>query len=210
MVKTLLYTSNPDFVPTNFEQVENFAEASGKYYTCTVNDSKLRKGAHVVTSKGNNVYILEVGDGNKDYSIAKKSNITHIISVDYPFEDLPDWKKSLIPVEANNIRITPEGDLCVKTAQGYVSIDKDNNLTSYPEESTSYMPVYIITKPKDQLQIGEVIAINNTYAKVTEIKDNIITVIGYNGIDSTIHTIKNSLFNKEMVQVVLFPGKTVF
>ena len=63
MVKSILYTSNPDFVPVNLDQVEQFANETGKYYTCYANEgtqvSDLTRGAHVVTTKGNNVYVLQ-------------------------------------------------------------------------------------------------------------------------------------------------------
>ena len=89
------------------------------------------------------------------------------------------------------------------TAQGYVSIDKNNNLTSYPEELTIDLPVYIISKPKEQLAVGDVIALERSYAKVTKISDGKITAISYTGSGKTIHTIKDFLFNQTMVRVVV-------
>ena len=220
MVKSILYTSNPNFVPNNLEQVENFAEESGKYYTCMAReDSELgsvSKGAHIKTAKGNNVYILEVGDGNYDY--AKKCNITGILSVDYPFSNNKQSvnkmtnnsikgisariKEMFMPTEAKDVRIATDGNICVATTQGYVAIDKNNCLTSYPEELTLNLPVFIISKPKDQLQVGDVIALERSYAKVTKIEGDKITAIGYTGAGKTVHTIKDFLFNQTMVRVV--------
>lgn len=220
MVKTILYTSNPDFVPNNLEQVFNFAHETGKFYVCYAAEgskvSTLEVGAHVVTAKGNNVYVLEVTEDNVEHPFAKKSNITNFVSVDYPFASKKsDCKKASVsnmsnrikemfmPVEAENVRIATDGTICVATTQGYVSIDKDNNLISYPEEMTLDLPVFIISKPKEQLQVGDVIVTGKSYAKVIKINGNRINAIGYTGNGKVINTIKDFLFNQTMVRVVV-------
>lgn len=112
-------------------------------------------------------------------------------------------KEMFMPVEATDVRIATDGNICVATAQGYVSIDENNNLTSYPEELTIDLPVYIISKPKEQLAVGDVIALERSYAKVTKISDGKITAISYTGSGKTIHTIKDFLFNQTMIRVVV-------
>ena len=228
MVKTILYTSNPDFVPRNLDQVENFADERGKYYVCYANEGTqvgdLQRGAHVVTSKGNNVYVLEVTDGSIEHEYAKKCNITGILSVDYPFCDSKPIlnkqstktmtknsikgisariKEMFMPSEAKDVRIATDGNICVATTQGYVAIDKNNCLTSYPEELTLDLPVFIISKPKEQLALNDVIATNGGYVKVTRINDNKISGIKYTGSGTTIHTIKDYVMNQTMVRVVV-------
>ena len=226
MTKTILYTSNPNFVPRNLDQVENFADEHNKYYVCYANEGTqvgdLQRGAHVVTSKGNNVYVLEATDGNIEHEYAKKCNITSILSVDYPFCDNKPIlnkqstmtknsikgisariKEMFMPSEAKDVRIATDGNICVATTQGYVAIDKNNCLTSYPEELTLDLPVFVISKPKDQLQVGDVIALERSYAKVTKIEGDKITAIGYTGAGKTVHTIKDFLFNQTMVRVVI-------
>ena len=227
MVKSILYTSNPDFVPVNLDQVEQFANETGKYYTCYANEGTqvgdLKRGAHVVTTKGNNVYVLEVCD-NTEFNFAKKCNITGIVSVEYPFcDDKPILnqqsvktmpknsikgissriKEMFMPSEAKDISITTDGNICVATPQGYVAIDKNNCLTSYPEELTLDLPVFIISKPKEQLALNDIIATNGGYVKVTRINDNKISGIKYTGSGTTIHTIKDYLMNQTMVRVVV-------
>lgn len=112
-------------------------------------------------------------------------------------------KEMFMPVKANDVRIATDGNICVATNNGYVSIDANNNLTSYPEEFTLEMPVYIIRKPKEQLQAGDVIATERGYAKVTKIDGEKISAIGYTGAGKTIHTIKDALFNQTTVRVVV-------
>lgn len=217
MFKSILYTSNPNFVPTTFNDVENFAEEESKYLTCMVSeDSKLynvKPGAHILTTKGNHVYILETGD---DYNWAKKSNITGIASIDYPFNtenktmttnsisNFSDRLKNMfMPTEVNDVRIATDGNICVATSQGYVAIDAQNHLTSYPEELTLALPVFVMCKPKEALVVGDVIALEKSYAKITSIKGEKINAISYTGAGKIIRTIKDFLFNQTMVRVVV-------
>lgn len=112
-------------------------------------------------------------------------------------------KEMFMPSEAKDVRIATDGNICVATNQGYVSIDAQNNLTSYPAELTLDLPVFIISKPKDQLAVGDVIALERSYAKVVKIDGDKISAIGYTGAGKTIHTIKDFLFNQTMVRVVV-------
>ena len=83
MIKSILYTSNPNFVPTTLEQVSNFAEENGKFMTCFAKEGtelySVEEGAHILSSKGNHIYVLETGG---DYSYAKKSNIIGVVQVE--------------------------------------------------------------------------------------------------------------------------------
>lgn len=112
-------------------------------------------------------------------------------------------KEMFMPTEAKDVRIATDGNICVATNQGYVSIDAQNNLTSYPAELTLDLPVFIISKPKEQLAVGDVIALDRSYAKVVKIEGDKISAIGYTGAGKTIHTIKDFLFNQTMVRVVI-------
>lgn len=112
-------------------------------------------------------------------------------------------KSMFMPVEAKDVRIATDGNICVATAQGYVSIDANNKLTSYPTELTLDLPVFIVSKPKEQLAVGDVIATERGYAKVVKIDGDKISAIGYTGSGKTIHTIKDFLFNQTMIRVVV-------
>jgi hypothetical protein len=112
-------------------------------------------------------------------------------------------KEMFMPTEAKDIRVATDGNLCVATSNGYVAIDAANNLLSYPEEFTIDLPVYIISKPKEQLKPGDVIALERSYAKVVKIEGDKITGISYTGSGKTIHLIKDVLFNQAMVRVAV-------
>ena len=51
-------------------------------------------------------------------------------------------KKMFMPVEATDVRITTDGNICVATTQGYVSIDKDNHLAYKEGTETNHCQDY--------------------------------------------------------------------
>ena len=112
-------------------------------------------------------------------------------------------KEMFMPVEAKGIRISTNGELAVETEKGYVAINAANELISYPQELTLDLPVYIVSKPKEQLVVGDVIATERSYAKVTKIEGDKIVATSYTGTGKLIHTIKDFLFNQTMVRVVV-------
>ncbi len=112
-------------------------------------------------------------------------------------------KEMFMPTVAKDIRVATDGNLCVATSNGYVAIDAANNLLSYPEEFTIDLPVYIISKPKEQLKAGDVIALDRSYAKVVKIDGDKISGISYTGSGKTIHVIKDVLMGQAMVRVAV-------
>lgn len=118
-------------------------------------------------------------------------------------------KAMFIPSEAKNVRLTVDGTIAVETANGYVAITANNDLVSYPEEFVIELPVYVMCKPIAQLKVGDVIALEKSYAKVTKIDGAKLTCISYTGAGKTVHTIKDVLFNQTMVRVVVSLAGTV-
>lgn len=120
------------------------------------------------------------------------------------FKNLTESMMSkFMPREESNVRVSMDGNICVGTGEGFVSIDENNNLVSYPEEFTVALPVFTICKSQDQLVVGDIIALAKSFAKVTKIEGSKITAISYTGSGKTIHTIKDILFNQTMVRVVV-------
>lgn len=112
-------------------------------------------------------------------------------------------KANFMPTEAKDVRIATDGNICVATSEGYVAIDKDFRLTSYPDELTLDFPVFILPKPIAELKEGDVIARDKSYAKVKKIKDGNITVVGYTGAAGTVHPIKDFFLGTTTARVVV-------
>ena len=112
-------------------------------------------------------------------------------------------KANLIPTEAKDVRVAMDGNICVATANGYVTIDENFRLTSYPDEFVVNIPAYTLPKPVDQLKVGDIIAREKSYAKVKAIKDGRITVVGYTGAGSNVYPIKDFFLGQTTVRVVV-------
>lgn len=113
-------------------------------------------------------------------------------------------EEMFMPTRVNDVRLVmTTGEICVETANGYVAIDSNNRLNSYPKELTVDFPVYVINKPKDQVAPNDVIATDRGYAKVTKVEGDKINAISYTGACRKIRTINDVLFNQSMVKVVV-------
>lgn len=113
-------------------------------------------------------------------------------------------EEMFMPTRVDDVRLVmTTGEICVKTSNGYVAIDAQNRLNSYPEALTVDFPVYVISKPKDQLVPNDIIATDRGYAKVTKVEGDKINAISYTGACRKIRTINDVLFNQSMVKVVV-------
>lgn len=112
-------------------------------------------------------------------------------------------KAQFYPEKAEGVRIALDGNICVETPEGYVAINQENRLISYPCEAVIDLPAYTIAKPFDQLKEGDVILRAKSYAKIKSIKDGKISVIGYTGNGSNVYPIKDFLLGQATVRVVV-------
>lgn len=112
-------------------------------------------------------------------------------------------KAQFYPEKAEDVRIAMDGNICVETNDGFVAIDNDFNLISYPVEAVLPVPAYTIARPFDQLKPGDVICRAKSYAKVKEIKGGKICVVGFTGTGSCVYPIKDFLLGQATVRVVV-------
>lgn len=85
MIKQILYTKNPKNA-YNLNEITEFAESNNVYYTCMVNDDSdlfdVEPGTHILTTKGNDLYVLETSFRANAFSFAKPSSITEPVEID--------------------------------------------------------------------------------------------------------------------------------
>lgn len=112
-------------------------------------------------------------------------------------------KANFVPTEVKDVRIATDGNICVATPNGYVAIDSEFRLTSYPDELTFDFPVFALPKPIEQLKPGDVIVRDRSYAKVKGISDGKISVVGYTGAAGAVHPIKDFFLGQTTVKVVI-------
>lgn len=79
MVKTILYTKNP-INSSSIQSIVNYAEENNAYYRCLVNEENplynVKEGTHILTTKGNDLYVLETSFREDAFDFAKYSSIT--------------------------------------------------------------------------------------------------------------------------------------
>lgn len=85
MIKQILYTKNPKNA-YSFAEVVKFAESNNIYYTCMVNDESVlydvEPGTHILTTKGNDLYVIETSFRADAFNFAKPSSITEPVEID--------------------------------------------------------------------------------------------------------------------------------
>ena len=193
-------------IKTIEESIENLKPETRDYLDTLTREYGMKKDG--ITSVDNIIRFETWCKSAKPIINSNKTNsnskINNNMTTKNSIKGFADRLKSMfMPVEAEGVRIATDGNICVATSQGYVAIDQNNCLTSYPEELTLDLPVFIISKPKEQLVVGDVIALERSFAKITKIEGDKITAIGYTGTGKIVHTVKDFLFNQTMVRVVV-------
>lgn len=114
-------------------------------------------------------------------------------------------KGQYLPERVNDIRLSMDMNLCVRNNDEYISIDKDNNLVSYPEEFTFDFPVFIINKLVSQLQEGDIVKhATYSYSKVLEVsKTGKLKLLSFSGYNIYKTTVKDFLLGQSLVPTVI-------
>lgn len=114
------------------------------------------------------------------------------------------YKSQFIPEKDNTLKVSMDGNICVLIGDEYVGIDKDNNLISYPKEMCMDMPVYLLDKPYSQVQIGDIVKINYTYAKVLKKNANgSLSCLSFSGYTQNKKEIKDFMLGQSFIKVVV-------
>ena len=86
MVKTILYTKNP-VNSSSIQSIVNYAEENNVYYRCLVNEESplydVKEGTHILTTKGNDLYVLETSFREDAFDFAKYSSITTPVLIEH-------------------------------------------------------------------------------------------------------------------------------
>lgn len=115
-------------------------------------------------------------------------------------------KEMYTPTEVDDVRIAQDGNICVETDKGWVTIGADGKLRAYPVELTiGNIPMFTINKPAANLQAGDIIALGNGYAKVLSYnaETGTIKAKAFSGSKKTIYTVEDVLFGQTSVKVLV-------
>lgn len=185
------------------KSVDELTGADREYVDNLVRNYDLQKSN--ITSVAHRIkfatWCKEVRPLLSDDCSTKKSNKTEMKN---SFKNFGERLKAQFCFDkADDVRIAMDGNICVETPEGYVAIDNNYRLISYPCEAVLDVPAYTIAKPFDQIKEGDVILRAKSYAKVKSIKDGKISVVGYTGNGSNVYPIKDFLLGQAYVRVVV-------
>lgn len=232
--KFIVYAVKVDQVFNSFAQLCSWLNESDLYRVSSIEHlpklANVQPGDIITTKKGNKLYVVNTYKDFDDPMLTdfcyhhevKESKILNVVNVksrsswdkSYVAEEkaspvstvsMADKVKSMfMPTKVDNIAISVNGDICVATKDGYVAINSDNELVSYPSELVlADMPAYVISKPVDQVVAGDIVQVKNSYVKVVRRSGVKLTTISYTGSGKTVHTIKDILLNQNLVRVVM-------
>lgn len=154
------------------------------------------------TINGAKVSNNQLNNNQKSNKMEKKSVFSSFIE---------KYKSQFIPEKEESLKLSMDGNICVPIGSEYVSINADNELISYPTEMCMDVPVYIISKPFNQVQVGDIVKLNNSFLKVLRKNDNgTLQCLSFSGYSSNRREIKDFMLGQALVRVVvnMFSGMT--
>ena len=113
---------------------------------------------------------------------------------------------NFVPQEDTEARLSINGTIVVKTQtpNGKEWIDSEANI--YPEEMLSEFPVFTISKPVDQVRVGDIVKLTaSTFATVTEIKNGKIETLSFGGQHRQAKAFKDMFLGQATVRVAVNP-----
>ena len=114
------------------------------------------------------------------------------------------FRAQYVPTKENGLKLSHTGLICIPVNGEYVGIDKDNNLTSFDAALTWDYPVYTISKPSAQVQIGDIIKQGESFGKVIAKKaDGSFSVLSFTGSTRNKKIIKDFILGSAVVTTVV-------
>ncbi len=161
------------------------------------------------TINGVPIKLLNISNIDRDYS-KNTINVSNTNKTMKPktniFNSIVEkYKSQFMPVKADNLRISMDGKLCVPSNGELVTITDTNELISYPEAMTLNIPVYMISKPANQVVEGDIIKHTTySYSKVLgRTKDGKFRLLSYSGHSTYKAEVKDFMLGQALVPVVV-------
>lgn len=114
------------------------------------------------------------------------------------------YKAQFVPEKDDTLKISMDGNVCVPIDGEYVGIDKDDNLISYPKEACFDLPIYLLSKPFAQIQVGDIILVNKSYMKVLKKGTNgTLNCLTFSGYTRNKKEVKDFVLGQSFAKVVV-------
>lgn len=133
------------------------------------------------------------------------NNSTNDMTTNNMFSGIVDkYKSQFIPQKEENVKMSLTGLVCVPVDNGYVGIDKDNNLISFPIEMTVDIPVYSISKSNASINVGDIIRNNKNFAKVIDKNpDGSLKTLSFSGYTHNKKEVKDFIIGQSTTRVLI-------
>ena len=179
---------------TSINITDNVLDSSLKFESSNNCDTISSNNKYTTNSSENNNLNINYKDMNNTPT-NKKSMSSTIVE---------KFKSQFLPVKDDNLRMTMDGHICAKIGDDYISINKDSELVSYPEEMCIDFPVYVISKQAKDVKVGDIIKTAKSYAVVTEKNENkkSFKCISFSGYITNKKEVKDFLLNTSLVKTV--------
>lgn len=114
------------------------------------------------------------------------------------------YKAQFVPEKDDTLKISMDGNVCVPIDGEYVGIDKDDNLISYLKEACFDLPIYLLSKPFAQIQVGDIILVNKSYMKVLKKGTNgTLNCLTFSGYTRNKKEVKDFVLGQSFAKVVV-------
>lgn len=180
------------------------------YYYHIKEDSNWMWDASMFSGKAVEILVKPKSTSSSKTSTTKKSTKTNKTiqstmekkSIFASFID--KYKAQFVPEKDDTLKISMDGNVCVPIDGEYVGIDKDDNLISYPKEACFDLPIYLLSKPFAQIQVGDIILVNKSYMKVLKKGTNgTLNCLTFSGYTRNKKEVKDFVLGQSFAKVVV-------
>lgn len=127
------------------------------------------------------------------------------LNKNYMFNNIIEkYKSQYLPEKDDSLRISIDGNICIPVNGEFIGTNKENDLVCYPEEMCLNVPIFLLNKTFDQVNVGDIIKTDETYAKVLKKSSNgSLSCLYFSGYIQNKREIKDFIFKKGFVKVVI-------
>lgn len=174
------------------------------YYTT---DQSIKVGDHFRSSRdGRWVQVVGIRESETQTFNGKTLNkIDKMENKSKMIEGIKEkYMSQYIPERVPNAKMSADGSICILIGNEYVGMNKDGELTSYPEEIVMDVPVYSINKPQSKVVVGDIVVSGKSFGKViSKNSDGSLKILSFSGYTHNKKEVKDFMLGQATVRVLV-------
>lgn len=182
-----------------------FLDDTNKKYAYYTDDLTIQIGDQFKSSRdGRLVRVVDAYKSDKTIFNGKPLNKINKMEKSKMIDGIKEkYMSQYIPERVSNAKMSADGAICVLIGNEYVGI-KGEELTTYPEEFVIDIPVYSISKPQSQVQVGEIVISGKSFGKViSKNPDGSLKILSFSGYTHNKKEVKDFLLGQATVRVLV-------